>query len=52
MRKVSQKLEDDLKLCKGELLVAEETIKSLRSEKLILEQKLSELEKKSAEEVT
>ncbi|XP_020220804.1 kinesin-like protein KIN-14I [Cajanus cajan] len=49
---VSQKLEDDLKLCKGELLVAEETIKSLRSEKFILEQKLSELEKKSAEEIS
>ncbi|XP_027359895.1 kinesin-like protein KIN-14I [Abrus precatorius] len=49
---VSQKLEDDLKLCKDELLVAEETIKSLRSEKLILEQKLSGLEKKNAEEVS
>ncbi|KAL5181137.1 Kinesin-like protein KIN-14E [Glycine soja] len=48
---VSQKLEDDLKLCKGELRVTEETIKSLRSDKLILEQKLSELEKKSAEEI-
>ncbi|KAH1224192.1 Kinesin-like protein KIN-14E [Glycine max] len=49
---VSQKLEDDLKLCKGELRVAEETIKNLRSNKLILEQKLSELEKKSAEEAS
>ncbi|TKY70209.1 Kinesin calmodulin-binding protein-like [Spatholobus suberectus] len=49
---VSQKLEDDLKLCKSELLGAEEAIKSLRSEKLILEQKLSELEKKSAEEIS
>ncbi|KAL2348735.1 hypothetical protein Fmac_002735 [Flemingia macrophylla] len=49
---VSHKLEDDLKLCKDELLVAEEIIKSLRSEKLILEQKLSELVKKSAEEIS
>ncbi|KAG5123734.1 hypothetical protein JHK82_030471 [Glycine max] len=48
----NQKLEDDLKLCKGELRVAEETIKNLRSNKLILEQKLSELEKKSAEEAS
>ncbi|KAK7406972.1 hypothetical protein VNO78_08609 [Psophocarpus tetragonolobus] len=52
IQEVSQKLEDDLKLCKGELLVAEETIKSLRSEKLILERKLSELENKSAEEIS
>ncbi|XP_027914172.1 kinesin-like protein KIN-14I isoform X2 [Vigna unguiculata] len=49
---VSQKLEDDLKLCKGELLEAEETIKSLRSEKLILERKLFEFEKKSEEEIS
>ncbi|KOM45338.1 hypothetical protein LR48_Vigan06g064400 [Vigna angularis] len=49
---VSQKLEDDLKLCKGELLEAEETIKCLRSEKLILEQKLSEFEKNSEEEIS
>ncbi|WVZ10616.1 hypothetical protein V8G54_015146 [Vigna mungo] len=49
---VSQKLEDDLKLCKGELLEAEDTIKSLRSEKLILEQKLSEFEKNSEEEIS
>ncbi|ESW30047.1 hypothetical protein PHAVU_002G120200 [Phaseolus vulgaris] len=48
---VSQKLEEDLKLCKGELLVAEETIKGLRSEKLILEQKLFEFEKNSEEEI-
>ncbi|XP_014520958.1 kinesin-like protein KIN-14I [Vigna radiata var. radiata] len=49
---VLQKLEDDLKQCKGELLEAEETIKSLRSEKLILEQKLSEFEKNSEEEIS
>ena len=47
-----QKLEDELKLCKDELVVAEETIKSLTNEKLILEQKLSRLEKKNSEEVT
>ena len=47
-----QKLEDELKLCKDELHAAEETIKSLTNEKLILEQKLSRLEKKNSEEVT
>ncbi|XP_019421437.1 PREDICTED: kinesin-like calmodulin-binding protein homolog isoform X2 [Lupinus angustifolius] len=45
-----QKLEDGLKFCKDELLVAEDTIKSLTNEKLILEQKLFGLEKKNGEE--
>ncbi|XP_061341742.1 kinesin-like protein KIN-14E [Gastrolobium bilobum] len=49
---VLQKLEDEIKLCKDELLVAEETVKSLTNEKLILEQKLSVLEKKNAEEIS
>ncbi|KAF7809533.1 kinesin-like protein KIN-14I [Senna tora] len=44
------KLEDELKLRKVELLTAEETIKRLSNEKLILEQKLSMLEKKNADE--
>ncbi|KAK7386595.1 hypothetical protein VNO78_26928 [Psophocarpus tetragonolobus] len=48
---VTQKLEDELKVCKYELLAANETIKSLRSEKLILEQKLSALEKRNAGEI-
>ncbi|MED6123271.1 Kinesin-like protein KIN-14E [Stylosanthes scabra] len=45
-----QKLEDELKLCKDELRIAEETIKSLTTDKLILEQRLSRLEKKNSEE--
>ncbi|MED6136311.1 Kinesin-like protein KIN-14E [Stylosanthes scabra] len=49
---VSQKLESELKLCKEELQAAEETIKSLTDEKLILEEKLSVLEKRSTEEIT
>ncbi|KAK7360418.1 hypothetical protein VNO77_02411 [Canavalia gladiata] len=49
---VTQKLEDELKVCKDELHAAEETIKSLKCEKLILEQKLSALEKRNAEEVS
>ncbi|KAJ1380946.1 Prismane-like superfamily [Sesbania bispinosa] len=49
---VLQKLEDDLKLCKDEHRLAEETIKSLTNEKLILAQKLSELEEKKAEEIS
>jgi len=48
---VTQKLEDELKVCKYELLSANETIESLKSEKLILEQKLSALEKRNAGEV-
>ncbi|KAI4327884.1 hypothetical protein L6164_020295 [Bauhinia variegata] len=48
-----QKLEDELKLCKEELQVAEETIKRLINEKLVLEQKRSELEKKKkADEIS
>jgi len=49
---VLQKLKYELKHCKGELDSAEETIKTLRSEKTILEQKLSVLEKRNSEEVT
>ncbi|KAH1150981.1 hypothetical protein GYH30_044801 [Glycine max] len=51
-RQVTQKLEDELKVCKYELLSANETIKSLKSEKLILEQKLSALEKRNAGEIS
>lgn len=46
-----QKLEDDLRLCRDELMVAEETIKCLTNEKLVLRQKISELEKKNTEEI-
>ncbi|XP_061355130.1 kinesin-like protein KIN-14E isoform X1 [Gastrolobium bilobum] len=46
------KLEDELKLCKDELLAAEETIRRLSSEKLILEQKLIAHEKRNAEEIS
>ncbi|XLR50239.1 hypothetical protein S83_000911 [Arachis hypogaea] len=49
---VSQKLESELKLCKEELQAAEETIKSLTDEKVILAEKLSVLEKRSSEEIT
>lgn len=49
---VLQKLEVELKLCRNECLVAEESIKSLTNEKLILTQKLSEAEKKNAEEIS
>ncbi|XP_057448870.1 kinesin-like protein KIN-14I [Lotus japonicus] len=49
---VLRKLEDDLQLCKDECLVAEETIKSLIDEKLILTQKLSELEENNADEIS
>ncbi|XP_029148602.1 kinesin-like protein KIN-14E isoform X2 [Arachis hypogaea] len=49
-QQVLQKLEAELKLCKDELRVAEETIKSLTTDKLILEQRLSSLEKKNSEE--
>ncbi|KAH1206024.1 Kinesin-like protein KIN-14I [Glycine max] len=49
---VTQKLEDELKVCKYELLSANETIESLKSEKLILEQKLSALEKRNAGEIS
>ncbi|GAU28076.1 hypothetical protein TSUD_223170 [Trifolium subterraneum] len=49
---VLRKLEDDLKLCRDECMVAEETIKSLTNEKLILTQKISKLEKKNAEEIS
>ncbi|KAH1206028.1 Kinesin-like protein KIN-14E [Glycine max] len=51
-RQVTQKLEDELKVCKYELLSANETIESLKSEKLILEQKLSALEKRNAGEIS
>ncbi|XP_027346242.1 kinesin-like protein KIN-14I [Abrus precatorius] len=47
----TQKLEDELRLCKDELHAAEETIRSLKSEKLMLEQKLYALEKRNAEEI-
>ncbi|WJX55992.1 Kinesin-like protein KIN-14I [Trifolium repens] len=47
-----RKLEDDLKFCRDECMVAEETIKSLTNEKLILTQKISKLEKKNAEEIS
>ncbi|KAI4314690.1 hypothetical protein L6164_027576 [Bauhinia variegata] len=50
--KVLQKLEDELKLRKEELHAAEETIKRLTNEKLVLEQKISELEKKKADEIS
>ncbi|TKY58426.1 Kinesin calmodulin-binding protein-like [Spatholobus suberectus] len=50
-KQVIQKLEDDLKLCKYELHAAAETVESLKSEKLILEQKLSALEKRNAGEI-
>ncbi|XP_027192107.1 kinesin-like protein KIN-14E isoform X2 [Cicer arietinum] len=46
---VLQKLKYELKNCKDELHSAEETIKTLASEKMILEQKLSVLEKRNAE---
>jgi predicted nucleic acid-binding Zn-ribbon protein len=49
---VLQKLKYELKNCKDELLSAELTIKTLTSEKMTLEQKLSVLEKRIAEEVT
>ncbi|MED6223120.1 Kinesin-like protein KIN-14E [Stylosanthes scabra] len=45
-----QNVEDELKLCKDEFRIAEETIKSLTIDKLILEQRLSRLEKKNSEE--
>ncbi|CAJ1941975.1 unnamed protein product [Sphenostylis stenocarpa] len=51
-RQVTQKLEDELKVCKHELLAAIETIKSLKSEKMILEQNLSSLEKRKAGEIS
>lgn len=51
-KQVTQKLEDELKICKYELHAATETITSLKNEKLILEQKLSALEKRNAGEVT
>ncbi|KAK7275315.1 hypothetical protein RIF29_16428 [Crotalaria pallida] len=50
-KQVLQKLEEELKLCKDKLVAAEETIKSLTNEKLMLEQKLSGLEKKNTEEI-
>jgi len=49
---VTQKLEDELKICKYELFAANEIVKSLKSEKMILEQNLSALEKRNAGEVT
>lgn len=48
---MTQKLEDELKVCKYELFAANETIKSLKSEIMILEQNLSALEKRNAGEV-
>ncbi|XP_029130432.1 kinesin-like protein KIN-14I [Cajanus cajan] len=51
-KQVTQKLEDELKNCKYELHAAAETIKSLKSEKLILEQKLYALEKRNAGEIS
>ncbi|KAH1234325.1 Kinesin-like protein KIN-14E [Glycine max] len=51
-RQVTQKLEDELKVCKYELLSANETIKSLKSEKLVLEQKLSALQTRNAGEIS
>ncbi|GAU39812.1 hypothetical protein TSUD_154690 [Trifolium subterraneum] len=47
---VLQKLKYELKNCKDELLSAEQTVKTLTSEKMILEQKLSVLEKRNVEE--
>ncbi|CAJ2635980.1 unnamed protein product [Trifolium pratense] len=47
---VLQKLKYELKNCKDELFSAEQTIKTLTSEKMILEQKLSVLEKRNTEE--
>ncbi|KAI9113845.1 hypothetical protein K1719_015096 [Acacia pycnantha] len=44
------KLENELKVSRDELLVAEETITRLTNEKLVLERKLSELEKRNADE--
>lgn len=46
------KLQDELKLRSEELHGAEETINRLRDEKLLLEQRVSGLEKKKADEVT
>ncbi|KOM32029.1 hypothetical protein LR48_Vigan01g158500 [Vigna angularis] len=51
-RQVTQKLEDELKVCKYELFAANETIKSLKSEIMILEQNLSALEKRNAGEIS
>ncbi|RDY12285.1 Kinesin-like protein KIN-14E [Mucuna pruriens] len=51
-KQVTQRLEDELKFCKYELLAANETIKSLKGEQLILEQKLSALEKRNAGEIS
>ncbi|XP_028776745.1 kinesin-like protein KIN-14I [Neltuma alba] len=45
------KLENELKVHKDELLVAEETVTRLTNEKLILARKLSELEKGNADEI-
>ncbi|XLR23965.1 hypothetical protein S83_051865, partial [Arachis hypogaea] len=45
-----QKLEDELKLCKNELHVAEETIRSLTTNKLVLDQRLSSLKKKNSKQ--
>ncbi|KAL9327288.1 hypothetical protein ACSQ67_007933 [Phaseolus vulgaris] len=51
-RQVTQKLEDELKICKYELFAANEIVKSLKSEKMILEQNLSALEKRNAGEIS
>ncbi|KAK7346176.1 hypothetical protein VNO80_20691 [Phaseolus coccineus] len=51
-RQVTQKLEDELKICKYELFAANEIVKSLKSEKIILEQNLSALEKRNAGEIS
>ncbi|QCD81841.1 kinesin-like protein KIN-14E isoform X2 [Vigna unguiculata] len=51
-RQVTQKLEDELKVCKYELFAANETIKSLKNEIMILEQNLSALEKRNAGEIS
>ncbi|KAF7829094.1 kinesin-like protein KIN-14E [Senna tora] len=49
---VLQKVEDELKLTEDKLHAAEETIKRLTNEKLILERKLSELKNRNADEVS
>ncbi|KAJ4844909.1 Kinesin-like protein KIN-14E [Turnera subulata] len=48
---VQEKLQDELKLRNEELHTAEENIKKLSNEKVLLEQKIFRLEKKKAEEV-
>ncbi|XAR73644.1 Minus-end-directed kinesin ATPase [Bertholletia excelsa] len=48
---VQQKMQDELKVCCAELHAAEDTIKRLGNEKLLLEERISRLEMKKAEEI-